>query len=69
MLPDAIRSTAIAQVQADPHASIDALDRAIVNLAGRINAATYDFLVLVRRFDERAGWLAWAFDSCAEWLH
>jgi hypothetical protein len=50
-------------------ASIDELDRAIVNLAGRINSATYDLLVLIRRFDERAGWLGWAFESCAEWLH
>src|SRR5690606_33695079 len=49
--------------------SIDELDRAIVNLAGRINAATFDLLVLIRRFDERAGWLAWGFQSCAEWLH
>src|SRR5690606_14942912 len=52
-----------------PHASIDDLDRAIVTLAARINAATYDLLVLIRRFDERAGWLAWSFESCAEWLH
>jgi hypothetical protein len=52
-----------------PADSIDDLDRAIVNLAGRINAATYDLLVLIRRFDERAGWLAWGFQSCAEWLH
>ena len=70
MATDAVASSApVTQVRADPHPSIDALDRAIVNLAGRINAATYDFLVLIRRFDERAGWLAWAFDSCAEWLH
>src|SRR5690606_30397140 len=53
----------------DRRASIDELDRAIVNLAGRINAATFDLLVLIRRFDERAGWLAWGFQSCAEWLH
>jgi len=53
----------------DRHASIDELDRAIVTLAGRINAATYDLLVLIRRFDERAGWLSWGFQSCAEWLH
>jgi len=52
-----------------PHPSIDELDSAIVSLAARINAATYEFLVLVRRFDERAGWLSWAFASCAEWLH
>ncbi|MFS8608920.1 MAG: 13E12 repeat family protein [Gammaproteobacteria bacterium] len=25
--------------------------------------------MLIRRFDERAGWLAWGFQSCAEWLH
>ncbi|MEQ9562360.1 MAG: DUF222 domain-containing protein, partial [Woeseiaceae bacterium] len=49
--------------------SIDDLDRAIVSLAARLNAITHDFLVLVRRFDERAGWLAWGFENCAEWLH
>src|SRR5690606_5084947 len=54
---------------AGPADSTDELDRAIVNLAGRINAATYDLLVLIRRFDERTGWLAWGFQSCAEWLH
>lgn len=50
-------------------ASIDDLDRAIVALAARINAATHDFVVLVRRFDERGGWLRWGFESCADWLH
>jgi hypothetical protein len=30
---------------------------------------THDFLILVRRFDERAGWLGWGFESCADWLH
>ncbi|MCH8101290.1 MAG: hypothetical protein IIB74_12760 [Proteobacteria bacterium] len=34
--------------------SIDELDRAIVNLAARINAETYELLVLIRQFDERA---------------
>lgn len=48
---------------------IDDLDRAIVGLCARINAATYELLVLIRRFDERGGWLAWGFQSCAEWLH
>ena len=48
---------------------IDDLDRAIVNLAARINAANYEFLVLIRRFDERAGWLKWGFLNCADWLH
>ncbi len=49
--------------------SIDELDRAIVNLAARINAETYELLVLVRQFDERAGWLKWGLGGCAEWLH
>ncbi len=49
--------------------SIDELDRGIVCLASRINAATYELLVLVRQFDERAGWLKWGLDNCAEWLH
>ncbi len=49
--------------------SIDELDRGIVNLSARINAATYELLVLVRQFDERAGWLKWGLANCAEWLH
>ena len=35
--------------------SIDELDRNIVSIVSRINAATYELLVLVRQFDERAG--------------
>ena len=49
--------------------SIDELDRGIRRLSFRINAATYELLVLLRRFDERAGWLKWGLDNCAEWLH
>ena len=45
--------------------SIDELDRDIVNLSYRINAATYELLVLVRQFDERAGWLQWGLGNCA----
>jgi hypothetical protein len=48
---------------------IDDLDRAIVNLSARINAETYELLVLIREFDERAGWLKWGLGNCAEWLH
>ena len=48
---------------------IDDLDQAIVNLASRINAETYELLVLIRQFDERAGWLKWGLGNCAEWLH
>jgi hypothetical protein len=49
--------------------SIDDLDQAIVNLSARINAETYQLLVLIRQFDERAGWLKWGLGNCAEWLH
>ncbi len=49
--------------------SIDELDRGIRRLSLRINAATYELLVLVRQFDERGGWLKWGLDNCAEWLH
>ena len=53
----------------EDYVSIDELDRGIVNLAAHINAATYELLVLVRQFDERAGWLKWGLANCAEWLH
>ena len=66
---DAAAPVTPAQASPGAYSSIDAIDRVIVDLAARINAATYDFLVLIRRFDERAGWAAWGFDSCAEWLH
>jgi hypothetical protein len=49
-------------------ASIDALDHNIHTLCTHINAATYELLVMIREFDERAGWLQWTFKSCAEWL-
>jgi hypothetical protein len=49
--------------------AIDDLDRAIVSLAARINSASHDLLILIRRFDERAGWLRWGFENCADWLH
>ena len=49
--------------------SIDELDRDIVNLAARINAANHELLVLIRQFDERVGWLKWGLGNCAEWLH
>ncbi len=32
---------------------IDELDRTILTLCKRINAATYDLLVTIREFDER----------------
>ena len=54
----------------EPHdlTSIDDLDRNILNLCTYINAATYELLLLIREFDERAGWLQWGLSNCAEWL-
>ena len=39
--------------------SIDELDQRILNLCARINAATYELLVMIREFDERGGCLRW----------
>ncbi len=47
--------------------AIDDLDQAIVTLSARIHAADYELLVLIREFDERAGFLRWNLSSCAEW--
>ncbi len=52
----------------NPPVSIDELDVAIVSCAAHINAATYELLLLVRQFDERAGFLRWGLGNCAEWL-
>ncbi len=49
-------------------APIEDLDRNIRTLCRHINAATYELLVLIREFDERAGWLKWGLKNCAEWL-
>ena len=46
----------------------DDLGEAIAELAARLHAATYELLVLLREFDERAGWNN-GFLSCAHWLH
>ncbi|MYB18100.1 MAG: DUF222 domain-containing protein [Holophagales bacterium] len=39
----------------------------IATLAARIDAATYELLVLIRKFDEEEGWNC-GFLSCAQWL-
>ena len=39
----------------------------IAELSARIQAATYELLVLIRRFDAREGWAG--FTSCAHWLN
>lgn len=47
---------------------IDELDQNILSLSTRINAATYELLLMIREFDERAGFLQWRLHNCAEWL-
>jgi len=46
---------------------IEELDQSILSLCTRINAATYELLVMIREFDERVGWAKWGLHSCAEW--
>jgi hypothetical protein len=48
--------------------SIEALEEAIRRLSARMDAACYEQLVLIREFDERAGWLEWQSGHCSEWL-
>ncbi len=48
--------------------SIEELDQAIVGLSAHINASTYELLVLIREFEDRAGYLKWGLKDAAEWL-
>ncbi len=50
----------------EPEPSNEALGNRIAEAAACIQAATYELLVLIRQFDERAGWEGFA--SCAHWL-
>ena len=43
------------------------LGEEIATLAARIDAATYELLVLIRKFDEQEGWSD-SFLNCAQWL-
>jgi len=47
---------------------IEALDERILNLCTRINAATYELLLMIREFDERGGCLKWGLDCTSKWL-
>ena len=44
------------------------LGERIVELAARINIATYEMLTLIAEFDRREGWAEDGSTSCAEWL-
>jgi hypothetical protein len=52
----------------DHTAQVAQLGEAIAELAARLHAATYELLVMLREFDQRAGWNT-GFLSCAHWLH
>ena len=47
-------------------AKLERLGDRIAELSSRIQAATYDLLVLIREFDAGSGWSGWT--SCAHWL-
>ena len=47
-------------------AEVERLGERIAELSSRIQAATYDLLVLIREFDAQIGWSGWT--SCAHWL-
>ena len=47
---------------------IEELDKSILRLCTRINAATFELLVKIREFDERGGFLKWGLDNTATWL-
>ncbi len=50
------------------HAEIEELDDAIGRLNRSLNASSYQLLVLIREFDERAGWMKWSFTDGVAWL-
>jgi len=54
---------------ASRHLEIDKLEDSIIRHCHRINAGTYDLLVDLREFDQRAGFLRNGFENCADWLH
>lgn len=47
---------------------LDRLGDRIARLSARIQAATYQLLLLLRECDEAEGWHDEGFRSCAEWL-
>ncbi len=57
------------QISPVQHRPLDQLESEIISFSQRINAAEYEFLVLVREFDIRQGWKAYHFNNCIEWLN
>ncbi|MFK8019136.1 MAG: DUF222 domain-containing protein [Pseudomonadales bacterium] len=54
---------------ANTELSRDALEQKITQLAANINAANYQFLLLVAEFDQSEWWADWGCSSCAHWLN
>jgi hypothetical protein len=50
------------------HEARERLEDEISELAAHINAANYDLLVLIGRYDEEKGWVQHGLASCAHWL-
>jgi hypothetical protein len=50
----------------EPESHVAHLGEAIATLAARLHAATYELLVLLREFDDCAGWNNGCL-SCAQW--
>ena len=46
------------QLSPAPHRSMEDLESIIISLSNRMNAAEYEFLVMVREFAIRGGWQA-----------
>ncbi len=45
------------------------LENNLIQLAAHINAATYQFLLLIAEFDHREAWGHEGVKSCAHWLN
>jgi hypothetical protein len=50
------------------HLARERLEVEITELAAHINAATYELLVLIGRYDAEQGWVQHGMASCAHWL-
>ena len=64
--PDDPQPGELTTAAADRPGRLARLGDRIAELSARIQAATYDLLVLIREFDERQGWDGCL--SCAQWL-
>ena len=52
----------------DRHEARERLEDEISELAGHINAANFELLVLIGRYDAEKGWGQHGLASCAHWL-